>query len=481
MGTDLRRKARVKTRTGSVVAALFQQAASHTQRHSAASPGSASTGTSIWVCELCVLCTQPLWCLCTPGAGSLQRQFITACSCAHACTTTGQLETTRMRWSPRQVLCAGCRLCAQKEPALHREGGLCALADLVVWLTGVLLGLAQRACRLAASPADQHSRRWGVQWWVRPPCTRSAWADTGVYVQRPPPRCARHSPLYRRSSRGLGTSWRCWCHTAVGVSTWRSSCRTSTPTWRCTSRACAVTRQSHWKTTSSGGLLVWQDGLVNFDIVVLEQSPHFRFNRGALLNAGVLLLSGLDHDYYVFNDADTAPAKGSGLDYAFPEGSRPLHLTPPNLHPKYSYDVRSCPTLLLPMLSLMGFPEKPVQRRNFLAASPRSPASRSWRWTGTALTSGAGALKVCSCQTSVVHIVQRMSPTWKICSSLHVQGADDNLRERLARAGRWPPQRSAHQGVRDTTKVIHLSHEQQEHAVCRQLKLTGVACQHRTG
>ena len=56
---------------------------------------------------------------------------------------------------------------------------------------------------------------------------------------------------------------------------------------------------------------------MNFDIVVMEQSPNFRFNRGALLNAGVLLLGGLDHDYYVFNDADTVPAKGSGLDYAF--------------------------------------------------------------------------------------------------------------------------------------------------------------------
>ena len=87
--------------------------------------------------------------------------------------------------------------------------------------------------------------------------------------------------------------------------------------------------------------LMRQDELVNFDIVVLEQSPHLRFNRGALLNAGVLLLSSLDHDYYVFNDADTVPAKGSGLFYAFPEGSRPLHVTPPNLHPKYSHDVRS--------------------------------------------------------------------------------------------------------------------------------------------
>ncbi|KAK9840809.1 hypothetical protein WJX81_006295 [Elliptochloris bilobata] len=75
---------------------------------------------------------------------------------------------------------------------------------------------------------------------------------------------------------------------------------------------------------------------INFDIVVLEQSPRFRFNRGALLNAGVLLMSSLDHDYFVFNDADTVPAKDSGIHYAFPEGDLPLHVTPPGLHPKYS-------------------------------------------------------------------------------------------------------------------------------------------------
>lgn len=70
--------------------------------------------------------------------------------------------------------------------------------------------------------------------------------------------------------------------------------------------------------------------------MLLEQSAHLRFNRGALLNAGVLLMSGLDYDYFVFNDVDTVPAKGSGVHYEFPEGIRPLHVTPPGLHPKYS-------------------------------------------------------------------------------------------------------------------------------------------------
>ena len=40
--------------------------------------------------------------------------------------------------------------------------------------------------------------------------------------------------------------------------------------------------------------------------------------------------------------------------------------------------------------------------------------------------------------------------------------ADDNLRERLARAGRWPPQRIVHQGALDTAQIVHLSHVQEE-------------------
>lgn len=86
---------------------------------------------------------------------------------------------------------------------------------------------------------------------------------------------------------------------------------------------------------------------VNFDIIILEQSPNYRFNRGLLLNAGVLLTHSLDHDYYVFNDVDTVPAKGSGIHYTYPEGARPLHITPPGMHPKYAHaEVRRSFSLL---------------------------------------------------------------------------------------------------------------------------------------
>ena len=45
----------------------------------------------------------------------------------------------------------------------------------------------------------------------------------------------------------------------------------------------------------------------SFDIFILQQSPLLRFNRGALLNAGVLLLAGSEYDHFCFHDVDTLP------------------------------------------------------------------------------------------------------------------------------------------------------------------------------
>ena len=44
-----------------------------------------------------------------------------------------------------------------------------------------------------------------------------------------------------------------------------------------------------------------------FNIFVLQQSPRLRFNRGALLNAGALLLAGSEYDHFIFHDVDTLP------------------------------------------------------------------------------------------------------------------------------------------------------------------------------
>lgn len=61
------------------------------------------------------------------------------------------------------------------------------------------------------------------------------------------------------------------------------------------------------------------------------------FNRGALLNAGAALLGGTDYDFYAFHDVDTICGSGPMVQYAYPSGVPPLHLTPPGLHPRDDY------------------------------------------------------------------------------------------------------------------------------------------------
>ncbi|KAK9802642.1 hypothetical protein WJX73_010123 [Symbiochloris irregularis] len=72
----------------------------------------------------------------------------------------------------------------------------------------------------------------------------------------------------------------------------------------------------------------------HFDIFVIEQTPGLHFNRGALLNAGVLLLQASAYDYFIFHDVDTIPTEAGNIPYAYPEGLNPMHLTPPGIHPK---------------------------------------------------------------------------------------------------------------------------------------------------
>ena len=59
----------------------------------------------------------------------------------------------------------------------------------------------------------------------------------------------------------------------------------------------------------------------DFGIFVMEQSPRLRFNRGLLLNAGVLVLAGSDYDYFVFHDVDTIPTESGSIPYNYPAGS----------------------------------------------------------------------------------------------------------------------------------------------------------------
>ena len=43
---------------------------------------------------------------------------------------------------------------------------------------------------------------------------------------------------------------------------------------------------------------------LDHQIFLMEQSDQSRFNRGALLNIGVLLLEGSDYDFFAFHDVD---------------------------------------------------------------------------------------------------------------------------------------------------------------------------------
>ena len=73
--------------------------------------------------------------------------------------------------------------------------------------------------------------------------------------------------------------------------------------------------------------------------LIMEQSSHLRFNRGALLNVGVLFLSGSNFDYFAFHDVDTIPTERGDVQYSYPSGQAPLHLTPPGIHPNVRYEV----------------------------------------------------------------------------------------------------------------------------------------------
>lgn len=73
---------------------------------------------------------------------------------------------------------------------------------------------------------------------------------------------------------------------------------------------------------------------INFTIFVIEQCDEHHFNRGALLNVG-FLEAGDSYDYFALHDVDLVP-NVPGFSYAFPAGD-PVHLTPPNIHPKYHF------------------------------------------------------------------------------------------------------------------------------------------------
>lgn len=74
------------------------------------------------------------------------------------------------------------------------------------------------------------------------------------------------------------------------------------------------------------------------DVFVVEQADGYLFNRGLLLNAAALLLQGSSYDHFCFQDVDTIPLEKGNIQYRFPKGDAPLHLTPNWVHPKSNFE-----------------------------------------------------------------------------------------------------------------------------------------------
>lgn len=73
---------------------------------------------------------------------------------------------------------------------------------------------------------------------------------------------------------------------------------------------------------------------IRHEIVVVNQVDMLRFNRGSLINVGVLESSS-DCDYLAMHDVDLLPLNDA-LNYSYPEDG-PFHVSAPDLHPLYHY------------------------------------------------------------------------------------------------------------------------------------------------
>eukprot|EP00741_Cyanophora_paradoxa_P019919 tig00021179_g19224.t1 len=72
---------------------------------------------------------------------------------------------------------------------------------------------------------------------------------------------------------------------------------------------------------------------VQYSLIFLEQDAGYKFNRGALINAALILALQSDFHYLLIHDVDTLPKTERVRYDAFPE--RPTHLTPSWNHPVY--------------------------------------------------------------------------------------------------------------------------------------------------
>lgn len=73
---------------------------------------------------------------------------------------------------------------------------------------------------------------------------------------------------------------------------------------------------------------------IDYKLYIINQSPRYRFNRGALANVGYSIAKN-ETDYICIHDVDLLPLN-SNLSYAYPDNG-PYHLSSPEYHPQYNY------------------------------------------------------------------------------------------------------------------------------------------------
>ncbi|XP_014207195.1 beta-1,4-galactosyltransferase 7 [Copidosoma floridanum] len=101
---------------------------------------------------------------------------------------------------------------------------------------------------------------------------------------------------------------------------------------------------------------------INYHVFILNQIDKYRFNRASLINVGFLEVKG-EFDYIAMHDVDLLPMNDQ-LKYYYPE-TGPLHISSPELHPRYHY-----PTFIGGILL--------VNRKHFLKVNGMS--NKYWGW-----------------------------------------------------------------------------------------------------
>ncbi|XP_011503121.1 PREDICTED: beta-1,4-galactosyltransferase 7 [Ceratosolen solmsi marchali] len=101
---------------------------------------------------------------------------------------------------------------------------------------------------------------------------------------------------------------------------------------------------------------------IDYHIFILNQIDRYRFNRASLINVGFLEIK-QDFDYIAMHDIDLLPMNDE-LQYFYPENG-PLHISSPELHPRYHY-----PTFIGGILL--------INRKHFLQVNGMS--NKYWGW-----------------------------------------------------------------------------------------------------